>query len=186
MAGAGAAHADRQRQLANGVVVGLALAGAWTLKHFYSRAGFDELTWVLTPAVRVAERLSGASFELEPHHGWLSRDHLFEVVPACAGVNFLVAGFVSLCVGLVHTCDGHAARARLVLASAVGAWAATVLANATRIALAVRLHDAAPTFGPWSPGALHRAVGIAVYGVFLAVLFAGAARVAGASRELRF
>lgn len=162
----------------------IALGIAWAMKQFYSHANFDELAWVLAPTMRLVERAGGVVFELEPHHGYLSRDHWFEVVPACAGLNFMIVTFVSLCLGLAHTCPGAAARAGLVLGSALAAYAGTVLANATRIVLAIRLHDAGASFGALTPERLHCALGVAVYFLFLLVLFTAGERLTGARREL--
>lgn len=153
-------------------VLGITLGVAWALKRFYSHAGFDQLGFVLMPTTRLAEVLSGVRFTLEPHHGYLSRDARFEIVPACAGVNFLIAAFVSLCLGLAPACANTGARVALVAGSAAAAWVATVLANATRIALAVRVHEAGVACGPLTPARLHCALGVAVYFGFLLALFA--------------
>ena len=162
----------------------VALAVAWAAKQFYSHASFDQLRWVLAPTVRLVEWVSGVTLELEPHHAYLSRDHYFAVVPACSGLNFMIVAFVSVCVGLAHTCAGHAARAGLVLGSALSAYAGTLLANATRITLAIGLHDAGASFGVMTPERLHCALGVAVYFPFLLALFAAAEWLSGARRAL--
>jgi len=169
---------------ANVACAAFALGLAWGLKSFYSRAGFDELLWVLAPTTRLVEWLTGASFELEAGRAFLSRDRLYEIVPACAGVNFLIAAFCSLACGLVHTQPTLPSRLALIAASALAAYAATVLANAVRIAIALRLHDAGAWIGPLTPERLHTAAGAAVYFVFLCALFALGARLTGARHEL--
>jgi exosortase K len=149
-------------------VAAVALGAAWALKAFYSRADADALQWILAPTVRLAHWAGGVVFEWEPRLGYVSREQRFLVAPACAGVNFLIAAFVSLCLGLAPGCRGVRARLGLVLGSAVAAYAATLLANATRIALAVRLHAV--------DARLHCALGVAVYFGFLLALFAFASR----------
>jgi len=160
-------------------VAGAALGTAWALKAFYSKAGFDSLGWILGPTVRLVSWTTGVAFELEPHHAYLSRDQLFLVSPACAGVNFLIVAFVSLCLGLAPACGRAGERVALVLGSAAAAYLATVLANAARIAVAIRLHEAGAALGPLTPSRLHCAEGVAVYFLFLLVLFSAAARVTG-------
>jgi len=160
----------------------VAIATAWAAKAFYSNAGFDALRWILTPTVRLVTWAAGVPFELEPHHGYLSRDQLFLVAPACAGVNFMIVAFVSLCLGLAPACSSAGARAALLLGSAAAAYTATVLANATRLIVSMRLHDAGVTIGPLTPARLHCAVGVADYTLFLLALFAVAERVTGARR----
>jgi exosortase K len=166
-------------------VPALALALAFGLKLFHSRAGFDELRWVLDPTVRLVEWFGAGPFELEAHRAWLSRAHAFEVVAACAGVNFLIAAFLSLALGLAPSRRAWRGRLAFLAACAVSAYATTLLANATRIAFAMRLHEAGAPAGPVMPDRLHTVAGIVVYFVFLGVLFAAAARLTdlrGASR----
>ncbi len=169
---------------ANGSCVVLALALAWALKEFYSRARFEDLHWVLAPTRRLVEWLTGAAFEEEAGQGYLSRDRLYRIAPACAGVNFLIVAFVSLVCGLVHTRARWRGRAALLAGSALAAYAVTVLANASRIAIAMRLHDAGASLGPLTSDRLHCAAGVAVYFAFLCALFAVGARLTGARREL--
>lgn len=170
-------------RVANVACASFALGLAWGLKDFYSRAGFDDLLWVLAPTARLVEWLTGAAFELEAGRAFLSRDRLYEIVPSCAGVNFMIAAFCSLACGLVHTRSTIRSRLALVVASAVAAYAATVLANATRIAIAVRMHDAGASLGPLTPERLHCAEGVAVYFLFLCAVFALGKRLTGARRE---
>ena len=153
------------------------------MKDFYRRAGADDLGWVLAPTVKLTSLCAGARFELEPGHGYLSRELRYEIVPACAGVNFLVAAFLCVSLGLAHTCSSWLERAALVTSSAAAATITTVLANAVRLSIAARLHAAGAAFGPLTPARLHCAVGVAVYFVFLAALFALALRVREAVRE---
>ena len=163
---------------------GFALGLAWGLKDFYSRAHFEDLLWVLAPTRRLVEWLTGVAFEPEATQGYLSRDRLYQIVPSCAGVNFMIVAFTSLCCGLVHTLSTLRARLALIAASALAAYGVTVLANAVRIAIAIRLHEAGTSFGFLTPERIHCVEGVAVYFLFLCALFAVGARVTGARRDL--
>jgi len=160
-----------------------ALGAAWALKAFYSAASFEQLRWILTPTVWLIRACTGVPFELERHVGYMNRDQLFLVAPACAGVNFMIVAFVSLCLALADACSTAGARVALVAGSAAAAYAVTVLANATRIALAVRMHEAGPASGPMTPARLHCAEGVVVYFLFLLALLAAAAWLTEARRE---
>ena len=72
----------------------------------------------------------------------------------------------------------------LVAASALAAYGVTVLANGTRIALALKLHTAGATLGPLTGDRLHCAAGVTVYLLSLFALFALGARTTGAGRDL--
>jgi exosortase K len=172
------------RLLPVAITVALALAIAGLLKLHYHRATFDDLAWVLTPTARVVEVLSGTAFELEPHRGYLSRAHHFEIVPACAGVNFMIVAFLSVVLGLVSTARSMRAHAFLLAAGLVAAYGTTVAANAARITIAMRMHDAALAIGPFTPDRLHRIEGVAVYFAFLCALFLATQCWAGGDRAL--
>ena len=168
---------------ANVATIAIALGLAWGLKAFYSRATFEDLLWILSPTRRLVEWWTGTRFAPEPGQGFLSRSLMYQIVPACAGVNFMIVAFTSLVCGLIHTCSTWVARLQLLVASASAAYVATSLANATRIAIAMRLHESAASFGPFTPGRLHCAEGVAVYLVFLCALFAVGACLTGAQRD---
>ena len=119
-----------------------ALGFAFALKRFYSQASSDDLGWVLAPTVWLVERITGAGFVAEAHHGYLSRDLRYSIVPGCAGVNFMVVAFCSLACGLMHARRTICAQFLWLLVSGLMAYGATLLANATRnnsLALARRL-----------------------------------------------
>jgi exosortase K len=185
MAAPGFARVRRARTRAAeyGLVL-LALGMAWALKAWYSRAGFEDLRWVLAPTRRLVEWLTGAAFAPEAGEGYLSRDRLYLIAPACAGVNFMIAAFASLACGLAHTRTTLRGHAALLVGSALAAYVVTLLANATRIAIAMQLHDTGASLGPLTPGRLHELAGVAVYFLFLCALFAAGARLAGARHEL--
>ena len=156
---------------------------AWCAKSYYSQARFEDLLWLLTPTTRAVEWLTGARFELEAHHGYLSRDVLFEIVPSCAGMNFMIAAFCSLSIGLLRTMRTLAGKLTFVLVCAVIAYLVTLMANTVRIVIAIQLHQAGTAFGALTPERLHRIEGIVVYFLFLCVTFWGAALITGARRE---
>lgn len=176
--------APARERVADIALVALAVGLAWALKAFYSRATFADLAWVLAPTRRVVEWLTGAEFTPEAGEGFLSRDRLYLIAPACAGVNFMIVAFASLVCGLLHTRSTWRGRLALLAASALAAYATTVLANAARIALAMRLHAAHASWGPLTPERLHGIAGVTVYFVFLSLLFSAGARLTGARHEL--
>jgi len=57
------------------------------LKAFYSRAGVDDLAWVLAPTAEVVGWLRGQALLHDPNFGWRAADGSFVIAPACAGVT---------------------------------------------------------------------------------------------------
>jgi len=171
------------RRATDTIIIVLTLGLAWLAKSFYSEATFDDLLWLLAPTAGLVEGVTGAGFELEVHQAYLSRELLFEIVPSCAGMNFLIAAFCSLAIGLVHTRRTLPGKLTFVMASAVGAYLVTLLANTVRIVIAMRLHHAGTSLGPLTPDRLHRIEGIAVYVLFLCTTFWLAAIMTGARHD---
>jgi exosortase K len=168
----------------NGAMILAALGVGWRVKEFYSQANPSELLWVLTPTTHLIEWLTGAHFEFEAQRGFLCRDLRYEIVPACAGVNFMVVAFVSLVAGLVHTRSSAAGRIGWFALAAGAAYATTLLANASRIAIAMAMHQAGTSLGPLTGDRLHCATGALVYLLFLGTLFTLGAHATGAGRAL--
>lgn len=171
-------------RLANLAVIVAALGLGWWVKQFYSQATPSELLWVLSPTTHMVQELTGARFEFEAQRGFLCRELRYEIVPACAGVNFMVVAFVSLVAGFVHTRSSAAARLGLFVLAAGAAYATTLFANASRITIAMAMHQAGTSFGPLTEDRLHCATGVLVYLLFLGALFTLGARATGADREL--
>lgn len=169
--------ANARGKSAGRVAVGvLALGVAFGIKALYSRAGADQLGWVLQPSCWLAELLGPLEFSPEPGAGFISHAAHMVVGPACAGVNFFVVATLALYFGS----QGRFASARdlaLWLAISVGgAYVATVATNALRIDLAARLY-AVELDVPWLTKArVHRLLGLVLYSAALLVLCALAGR----------
>lgn len=136
---------------------------AVALKRFYSDASAQELRFVLAPTTWLVGGALGQSFEFLPGAGYQSRELSILVSPACAGVNFLVIGFVTVALSLgapANTAKQGLAR----LAASLGiAYGAAIVINALRIIVSVLVaHRAAHELG-LSFQSVHRWIGIALY-----------------------
>ena len=153
------------------VVVALALA--YAIKRWYSHADADALAWMLVPTARLVGALYRAPFYFSPGYGWVSPALDFAIVPACAGVNFLVMALGAFTCGILPQAKTPAARVRWFVAGAAAAYAVTVLANSVRIAVAIQLHE--HPLGV-DPAQAHRIEGSVVYLAFLLGFYAVAQR----------
>jgi len=141
-----------------------AIAIAFSLKAFYSRAGADELLWILAPSAWLARFVGGIDLVYEPGAGFISHAHHLVVGPACAGVNFLIICF--LCMYF-----SFASRTRWLAASLVISFVATIIANGLRIFVSAHLWDA-DIYGQWiTREAMHRLAGTAIYYISLLGLY---------------
>lgn len=144
------------------LIFAAALLFALGVKAFYATADADALGFVLGPTAALVGTLSGHRFEAEPGVGYLSRDLAFVIAPSCAGLNYLVIAFGTLVACFTCRIATPARRWGWLAAAAAIAYAATLLVNAVRIALALALREAALPL--WlSAGQAHRIEGVVVY-----------------------
>ncbi|HET8933140.1 MAG TPA: exosortase K [Polyangiales bacterium] len=136
------------------------LCGYW-LKLSYSRAGADELSWVLAPSAFIAQ-LAGVQLVPEPGAGYISRSAHMVVGPACAGVNFLLASWLALYASV----QARFKPRQLLCASAlcfVAAYLVTISINGLRIALAAQLFSLDIYNAVWTKARVHRLLGVVLY-----------------------
>jgi exosortase K len=158
------------------LVLAGALLIAWALKRHYSDARADDLLWILTPTTRIVAVATGADFTLQPGEGYFSRERMFLIEKSCAGVNFMIAAFAMLAFALLHRVRSVVSGAGVLGLSLMTGYAAAVMVNAGRIALAMWLaaHPrAVPAIGASD---LHGLEGIAVYFGGLVLLYEVAQR----------
>jgi exosortase K len=156
------------RRIAQWVVV---LLCAFALKLHYSKATADELRWILAPTTALVEWVSRTAFEFESHAGYLSGDRSFLIAPACAGVNFLIAAFLMLSFRKLLNARSTNVSWLLIPGWLLISYAVTVVANTTRISIALSLRRAPLEISWLSSNELHRFEGILIYFGFLLLLF---------------
>jgi len=158
---------------------------AFLLKLFYSRAGADELGWMLGPTARLAGLLGSVHFEWESRTGWISRSGRMILEPACAGVNFLIICFAMLFFTYVARFRRSEGRWAWLVLALCAAYGVTIVTNAARILVAIRLHDM-DLSGRWlTPQRVHRAEGTVIYLVALLAVYSLAEWVAARLDESR-
>jgi len=149
------------------LVLGCALA----LKLHYATASPDQLRWILAPTTLLVELLTGVSFTFESYAGYMSSDHTFLIAASCAGVNFLITAFLMLTLRRLWTGRARSIGWSFIPSMALLVYVFTLVANTTRICVALRMR-AIPRHEGWlDPNQLHRSEGIFLYFGFLLLLF---------------
>jgi exosortase K len=146
------------------------LAGAG--KFFYANANVNDLQWILAPTAWLVELANGERFEFESYAGYINDDRSFLIAGSCSGMNFLIIAFVML--SLLRVSRNPRAEKvgwRFVPVAALIAFFATIVANAVRISVALRINRMQPEWIWVNPHQLHRFQGIFVYFGFLIMLF---------------
>ncbi|MFT3913131.1 MAG: exosortase K [Anaeromyxobacteraceae bacterium] len=167
----------RARTAAAVAVLAVAGLAAWALKAFYSGATAADLRFVLTPTTALVELAGGYRFDWTSG-GYLSTELRFVIAPACAGVNFLIVAFGSLVLAFVRPSRSPGGNAAILAASAAAAYAATILANAARILVAIPLWTHDVGFAGLDGDRLHELSGVVVFLGVLVLLHLAAHRLA--------
>ena len=160
------------RRIAQSLAV---LVCVFALKQYYSTASADQLKWILAPTASCVELLSGESFEFESHSGYISADHRFLIASSCAGVNFLLTAFLMLSARRLLFDSTKRVRWSFIPVSLFAAYLVTLMANTTRILIALKLQGMS-AIGSLDSNQLHRLEGIFIYFLFLALLFLASER----------
>lgn len=172
------------RNLGEGLLLNLPLYAfgllvAYGLKSFYSRAGADDLRWVLGPTCRLVGILTGICFDPEPGAGWINHTHRMIVGPTCAGLNFLIIVFSTLHFSFLHRLEGLHRKLLWFGLSLGTAYLLTLGTNAIRIIAAIHLYQM-DIYGDWITAArVHRLEGSLVYCFSLLAAYLTVDRVAG-------
>lgn len=145
------------------VVLSAAVLIAWALKHHYAGARAEDLRWMLDPTAAVVGAATETTFAWQPGEGYFSRDQLFLIEKSCAGVNFMIAAFGVLLFALLHRVDSRRAGGRVLGLGLLASYVVTVLVNAVRIALAIKLAAHPLSLAAFDAGDIHRVEGILVY-----------------------
>jgi len=144
---------------------------ALALKFYYSNATANELRWILAPTTALVELLSGRSFAFESYTGYMSGDHRFVIAVPCAGVNFLITAFLMLSLRRLWRDRLQGISWTFLPLSAVLAYVSTLIANTTRIWIALEIQRRSFEVDGLSGNQLHRLEGIVIYFGFLLLLF---------------
>jgi exosortase K len=153
------------------LVLALVALIAWGLKRHYADARVDDLRWILSPTARLVGAMTGTPFAPSPGEGYVSYERLFLIEKSCAGINFMVAAFLMLMLTRLSRVASALSGARVVAASLAAAYAAAVLVNTTRIAVALWLGARPIAPATLSAAEVHRFEGIVVYFGGLVLLY---------------
>ncbi|MDD9946221.1 MAG: exosortase K [Myxococcales bacterium] len=149
------------RHAADGLVL-LALAcAAYALKRFYSGASAAELLFILSPTARVVELATATAWRFEAGVGFVSVAHATAIVPACAGINFVIAATATLSVGFLGHFGSLAGKVGWALAAVAMALITAPVVNAIRILADLALRDV--VLANHLHASAHRGLGVMVY-----------------------
>lgn len=147
----------------------------FTIKYLYSRAGSNELGWILAPTAWWVRILGGIPFENVAGVGYVNHSLRFIIAPSCSGVQFLVTAAATLMCSYMHRM-GTAKQGFFWIGMSVGiSWLFTIFVNGFRILLAIRLPQylggPGGLLGWLKPEQLHTVIGITVYFTALWALY---------------
>jgi exosortase K len=153
------------------VMIGAVVLVAWGLKRHYADAGADQLRWMLMPTTTLVSVVTGTAFSAVPGEGYFSRERLFLIAKACAGINFMIAAFGMVAIALLHRARSIGTGAAVVGVSLVASYAAALVINTVRIVIAMWLAEHPVSLASLTADDVHRLEGIMVYFAGLVLLY---------------
>jgi exosortase K len=157
--------------LCNGIFLTMGLMLAFGLKYHYSRAGSDDLLWILNPTAGLVELVSGIQFEHETNTGFVNRGYRTIIAPSCAGINFLIVAFCMALFSGIHSIKRLWAKLSWLTMSFLSAYVLTLGVNTIRIIVSIYSCDANIYLGWLTPQRVHRLEGIVIYFFFLCLFY---------------
>lgn len=155
----------------NSVYYLIVLAIAVLLKAHYSKAGSDELDWILQPTSALVELGSDIEFEKESLEGYVSQDKRIIIAPSCSGVNFMIIAFCLFTIPVIHLFHSKIIKLKFLFSGCLLAYGVTLLVNTIRIIASIHLYNADIYNGWITPDMVHRVTGIFIYFFFLYIFY---------------
>lgn len=149
----------------------LAVFIAAGLKYGYSRALSEDLVWMLGPVAFLVECVTGAPFVKEAGVGYVSQTLQIAIVPACAGINFMMAAFCMATLSLIFSAQRKSFLPFCIPAGLAAAYLLTLGANSLRILISIYLYRADIYTSLITPERVHRIAGIGVYFLALGLFY---------------
>ncbi len=169
----------KDRLLQDAIFYSLGIAIAIGFKYHYSRAGSEDLKWVLAPTIGLLEWIGGIDFDWETGAGFINHAYHIIVGPSCAGINFLTIAFSTLFFSFAYRLGGNRLKLVWLGISLCMAYVVTLGVNALRILGAIYLYRA-DLYGGWvTPARVHRIEGTFVYFFFLVLVYIAGEKIAG-------
>ena len=161
----------KNQLIKNAWAYAIILVVSYAFKYHYSQAASHELIWILAPTAKLAGWFSGLTFIYESGAGYINLARNICIAPACAGVNFLIISFCLIAMTGIYRISSSRDKLLWVFLSGAVSYVLTLLVNACRIVLSIRLYES-DFYHKWvSPGAMHQLMGIILYLGFLYVVF---------------
>lgn len=152
-----------ERVVSQAIFLLAAVLVAFALKWQSRHAVPQDIDWLLGPTACLVQEISGREFVAEQGIGYIDRDLGFVIAPECAGLNFLIAAFLTCVIGFASRSSSVRSRVFFLVVSAAIAFPVTLGANTVRILIAIAIHRRQVTLAWCLPADLHRIDGIVVF-----------------------
>lgn len=153
------------------------------IKYFYSKAGSDELLWILTPTTGWVSILSGIPFRYEAGMGYVNHALRYVIAPSCSGVQFMLITIATLIFSFIHRVN-QKLRPYWTFGSIVASYFLTIMVNGLRILCAIYiplyLQDVNIYHAFLTPSRIHTMIGTGIYFIALLIIH----RIAGYVAQL--
>ena len=141
------------------------------LKVWYVRASNDDLAFLLRPTDTLIGLITNSPSVPRPDSGYFHPDLNLLIDKSCAGFNFWILCFVVLSFVAFKHLKRHLHLALSLSFALPCAYILTIIANTSRISIAIFLQDKTGAFFSENPTWWHEAQGVFVYLSFLIAIY---------------
>lgn len=133
------------------------------LKLAYTQADTDDLAFLLKPTDWLVSLTANSPSGYQPESGYYHADLNILIDKSCSGFNFWILCFLMLSFLALGYFTQPVRKLATLPVALLAAYALTILANTSRISIALLLQHQSPGFSQHHPGWFHEAQGIFVY-----------------------
>lgn len=151
--------------------LGTVMLFAFGVKLFYTQCDTDQLKLFLKPVSLLISFFTGASFQFNGEEGYLFNSLNIAIERSCSGVNFFVLSFCMITFSSLPFHPTAKQKAYVLLLSVIACWGVTIVANSSRILVAINALKWSKHY-PWlSTDQAHLAQGVFTYLSFLIAFY---------------
>ncbi len=150
--------------------LGLIALLAFSLKLFYTNCQTEDLKLFLKPVSMVVSFFTGASYHYSAETGYLFPSLQISIEKSCSGVNFFVMAFCMVSISVLPFYKTAVRKFLAIAGFTFGAFFFTILANSSRIIIAINSLRWSELFYTLGTDKMHLYQGSFIY-IFFLILF---------------
>jgi exosortase K len=161
-----------KNKLAGNGLLYVCLATAALGIHMLYRCGtVQQLLFILKPVTFIVTKALGMTFHFEPEIGFYNQEAYIVINKTCAGTSFWMTVFCMLGFAILPRIKDIFKKAASFFAILVLSYGMTIIANASRIVVAIKVLELGISPTGASERLIHQSIGVLVYCCYLWIIY---------------